>query len=680
MKCKSGIVFLIFLLTLSSCRAQEQGPDFYTGLKHRHENAQAEAISSFTKALDNKNPRVAAAAAAELMSLRYAEAEISANTMAKIQQKLNIPAVTKDDGTAIGSWAQALDLLTDIPAAREKIIAFLLGGGRNRFRDEAALFVLDEWRKALDGGSVSFPEAESAAINGRAAVSRSRYNEALLFFRITLRESPDLFLQYPDLLADLGRTFQYTATGREGIELFLAWENTLATGSEEGDLTRFLLFFYAARIARQRGEQNTELFAQALPFAPMESAEQADACIWYILDAALADGPAAAISQLKVLVYHWRDDTYFFDIMDRLTRELILLRQWNDILHVFALIRNNSGMLAAKYAWILGRAVEEGFFMPEETRQIVSGDRTLWALVADTPAKAYFRLAYDADSRPSYYRLLSAAALGEPFLLIGEAPSAGSKSRAAKDDESDTMAFLLGFFEHNAVDYASRFIRAEESSLSIENLRRLAEALGAAGQYQESMRLVSLYSRRDEYQVSRIDMELSYPRPYRELVEQYAGETGIDPALLYGLIRMESAFIPDVVSRAGAVGLTQLMPETAVEAADRIRRGGGPDYRAAANEGTVVDSGLDLRNPAANIHIGASYLAFLNERMGDPLLALLAYNGGMNRVRRWREAANRGTSVSLPPDLFLETVEYPETRNYGRSVTAAAAVYRELYY
>ena len=60
--------------------------------------------------------------------------------------------------------------------------------------------------------------------------------------------------------------------------------------------------------------------------------------------------------------------------------------------------------------------------------------------------------------------------------------------------------------------------------------------------------------------------------------------------------------------------------------------------------------------------------------MDDPLLALLAYNGGQTRVRRWYRAA------MLPPDLFLETVEFPETRNYGRSVIAAAAMYRELYY
>jgi soluble lytic murein transglycosylase len=219
-----------------------------------------------------------------------------------------------------------------------------------------------------------------------------------------------------------------------------------------------------------------------------------------------------------------------------------------------------------------------------------------------------------------------------------------------------------------------------ENGLSGDELRRLATALDAAGQYQESMRLVSLYTRRSGYRINRQDLELLYPRPFRELVDRYAKETGIEPSLLYGLIRTESAFDPAIVSRAGAVGLTQLMPATARETAARIHRRGGPDYtRADTGEDVDEDSVIDLYDPAINIHIGAAYLAYLGERMEDPLLALLAYNGGMTRVRRWHRAAN-SASGSLPADLFLETVEYPETRNYGRNVMGAAAMYQELYY
>jgi soluble lytic murein transglycosylase len=148
-------------------------------------------------------------------------------------------------------------------------------------------------------------------------------------------------------------------------------------------------------------------------------------------------------------------------------------------------------------------------------------------------------------------------------------------------------------------------------------------------------------------------------------VEGRSGE--LAPELLYGLIRMESAFQPEIVSWAGAVGLTQLMPATAEDMAGRIRRQGGPDY--------TDDIAAHLREAEPNLYIGSYYLAYLQNLLNHPLLTILSYNGGMNRVRRWYAA-----SPSLPGDLFLETIEFSETREYGRRVLSAAAVYGYLYY
>jgi len=147
-------------------------------------------------------------------------------------------------------------------------------------------------------------------------------------------------------------------------------------------------------------------------------------------------------------------------------------------------------------------------------------------------------------------------------------------------------------------------------------------------------------------------------------------EMELAPEILFALIRTESFFGADAVSHAGAVGLAQLMPATAADVAARIARRGGPDYRST--------NGIDLKDPETNIHLGAFYLRQLTNQMGNPMLALLAYNGGQGRVRRWL-AADRQLG-GLPEDLFLETIEYNETREYGRQVLAAAAVYGYLYY
>jgi len=147
---------------------------------------------------------------------------------------------------------------------------------------------------------------------------------------------------------------------------------------------------------------------------------------------------------------------------------------------------------------------------------------------------------------------------------------------------------------------------------------------------------------------------------------------------MFALVRAESAFMPGIGSRVGATGLSQLMPATADDTAARIRGRGGPDFRRELDDGTF---GLDLTDPAVNLHIGSTYLGMLlHERFGDPLIALLAYNAGTGRVRQWLAGVRTAFGFDLPPDLFLETVVFSETRNYGRGVTSATEVYRQLYF
>jgi soluble lytic murein transglycosylase len=771
-------VRLFLVLCLCSCQAQQQRHstiDFYEGLKKNQADAKTEAAAYFEKALDSPNIHIAAAASLELMSLRYSGTAIKQETISKIRKKAPSMLASKASGT----WAMALDALgtgnrgdaVPLEAAgpdREKVLALALNN-ESRSPDEAIQYLLLELRAIGSDSNDSrsmLSNAENAAIAGRIAVSRSRYREALVFFRMVMAETPGLFLQYPELLSDLGRCYQYTATGSEGINLFLQWDKDIEEKkiSIEDEnlkrLIRFRLLFYAARIARQRGSvdqrgfpESVELFERALPWAlsldPQINGEQTDACIWYILNTSLAQDPGRTLRYLEKYIVHWRDDSYYLDVMDKLARGLLIKRQWADIINIFAITKNRNGVIGAKFAWITGRAVQEGLLSPRETELAVRAltGAPLGATPSSEPqegypsdslADAFYRIAYNNaaplgappstlfDIKALYYRSLSAAALLESFLPAdvtelhegkddsdAKTPAAKSSTPTAKTQtqdagDSDAMEFLLGFFKNGAARFAPRYIRMMESDLSPEELRRLAEALGNdAGQYQESMRLVSLYTKRDSWQLARRDLELMYPRPFNEQVTQYARETGIGSAKLYALIRAESAFNPDAISRSGAIGLTQLMPATAEETAARILRRGGPDYRktdkdsagiasgsggingdeisgdtdgdaasgGAGNSLIASEIGIDLLNPGANIHMGAAYLAYLEERLGDPLLALLAYNGGMNRVRRWRNSI----PAKFPSDLFLETVEYAETMDYGRAVMGAAAMYKALY-
>ena len=668
---KCPLFVLAILLVLGSCATtvqQAMGTDFYEALLKKQRGAETEALALFKNALNSPNVHVAAAAAAELMGQHLAGGtEFSDATWNLI------------GSAATGAWATAFAVISR-PLDREETLALML----SRSTPNAVLHAMRD--RLRNDGADFFTVGENAAMDGRVAASRLRHGEALFFFRIVMSESPDLFFRHPDLLNDLGRAFQATtATGREGMDLFLEWDEIAAAGggywqgrSFQGlvgagneNLIRFHLLFFAGRIARQRGMENIGLFQRALPFAKEVSTAQSDATIWYILRSAVDQGPETKIRYLERYVSLWHNDIGFFDVMDRLSRQLILDWQWDRMLHVFEVVKDRQSGITAKFAWIIARAVQEGF-VPQQRALAVLGRSD------GDPVPALMRIAFDSSGRSLYYRLMSANFLGETFLAL---PETGRGRGGASGADSDAVRFLLGFFENGAEEFAIQHIRAMENDLSLDELRPIAEALAAAGNYLASITLITRYTRREGFHFSdmtRRDWELWYPRPFWDLIERYAVQVGIEPALMLALIRAESAFMPAIVSHAGAIGLTQLMPATAEETAARIRRQGGPDFRLET--GGVGSTNLDLNDPAVNIFIGTTYLGILNQRLGDPLLALFAYNGGTGRVRSWRNSELQTLGFNLPVDLFLETVPFPETRNYGRGVTSAAEVYRKLYF
>jgi len=158
-----------------------------------------------------------------------------------------------------------------------------------------------------------------------------------------------------------------------------------------------------------------------------------------------------------------------------------------------------------------------------------------------------------------------------------------------------------------------------------------------------------------------LHFRIAYPLAYRDLVVRHAGTAKVPPDLLQALMREESSLDPDVVSWAGAVGLTQLMPSTAQHVANRLKLGKIPASR--------------LREPDLNVRIGASYLGSLLERWGgNPALAAASYNAGPGAVARWL-----GQRGSLELDEFVEEIPIEETRNYVKRVLESYNAYRLTY-
>jgi hypothetical protein len=148
---------------------------------------------------------------------------------------------------------------------------------------------------------------------------------------------------------------------------------------------------------------------------------------------------------------------------------------------------------------------------------------------------------------------------------------------------------------------------------------------------------------------------LEYPPAYPVAVLTSAGRESLSAPLLWAIMRQESAYRHEVRSKAGALGLLQLLPSTA------SRLNGAP----------VTEAGLV--DPVVNVRLGARYVGELLEEFGDPRAAMAAYNAGEEAVRRWMRDRPK------VDDMWVEMIPYRETRDYVKQVYTIWRRYQALY-
>ncbi|MFL5346378.1 MAG: transglycosylase SLT domain-containing protein [Hyalangium sp.] len=161
--------------------------------------------------------------------------------------------------------------------------------------------------------------------------------------------------------------------------------------------------------------------------------------------------------------------------------------------------------------------------------------------------------------------------------------------------------------------------------------------------------------------VSRPIWEATWPLAYRSLIERQAKANRLDPDLLQGLIWQESRFNPRARSSSGALGLTQLMPDTAQEVAASLKI-------PKVGEQALLD-------PAQNVRLGAAYLRQLLKHFGgNTAFAVAAYNAGPEAVERWQKALPQADL-----DEWVEHISFEETRDYVKKVLGSYNAYKLLY-
>ena len=154
-----------------------------------------------------------------------------------------------------------------------------------------------------------------------------------------------------------------------------------------------------------------------------------------------------------------------------------------------------------------------------------------------------------------------------------------------------------------------------------------------------------------------------YPKSYEEFVSMYSDEYGVDENLVFALIKAESNFQEDAVSHKDALGLMQIMKETAEDVARKYNI-----------EIDFNNSEREILNVQNNIKIGTKYLAVLLEKYKNIEVAVAAYNAGIGTVDNWIE---KGIIKSDGSDI--ENIPYKETNNYVRKILRNYKIYQDLY-
>jgi soluble lytic murein transglycosylase len=154
------------------------------------------------------------------------------------------------------------------------------------------------------------------------------------------------------------------------------------------------------------------------------------------------------------------------------------------------------------------------------------------------------------------------------------------------------------------------------------------------------------------------DIEMRFPLSYADKIQENAVQQKLNPAIIFGLVRRESAFNKNARSPTGAQGLMQIMPKTGRQIARDLKE-----------RWTGKNS---LYNPVKNLKYGSYYYQkLLNQFDGHYALALAAYNAGPNRVKQWLP------DETIPADIWIETIPYRETRDYVTSVLAYTLIYQQ---
>jgi len=259
--------------------------------------------------------------------------------------------------------------------------------------------------------------------------------------------------------------------------------------------------------------------------------------------------------------------------------------------------------------------------------------------------------------------------VSEHYALLDRVPPLDSGGKVTlsdppADDLHVQKAELLG--NGGLIDFAVRELQAAAvNNGGTWQPAETAQLYLDTGHYDRAIELMKHsapnYFALDIPDLPRAYWEALFPKPYWMDLKKSSVANGLDPYLVASLIRQESEFNPNAVSRANAVGLMQLLPKTG---------------KVVAKEAKLKRySASQLYTPAVNLQLGTRYFRGMVDKFGGSFeYALAAYNAGSDRVDDWLSQGKY-----RDPQEFVESIPFTETREYVQAILRNANVYKQLY-
>jgi soluble lytic murein transglycosylase len=256
----------------------------------------------------------------------------------------------------------------------------------------------------------------------------------------------------------------------------------------------------------------------------------------------------------------------------------------------------------------------------------------------------YQRLAQEVN----YYGFLASEQLHQPYRPLNKNISA-SKESLELIANNPAVQRSKEWSELNNLENARSEWNFAISHLNPSLLPAAAKYADESGWYDRA--IVALAKAKIKNAIA-----LRYPLAYHNLIVSQAQQLSLQPAWIFAILRQESIFMTDAKSSVGAIGLMQLMPQTAKPLAKALHL-----------------SSDNLFNPDVNIRLGSLYLKNLASAYnGNIIQATAAYNAGPGNVKKWLSFYQ-----NVPQDIWIELIPFQETRDYVKSVLLGRAIYQE---